>query len=93
MTPSSGSTPNSKSYAGSLTSVALTGIPPSSDAMAVRVSVRETVDDLPFVPELPGPTPADVESRLKAIEQTLQTLVVALLGASTRSTPVPDPRG
>jgi immune inhibitor A len=87
------STPNSRSYAGSPTSVALTGIPPASAAMTVHVAVRDEVEELPLVPELPGPTPADVESRLKAIEQTLQTLVVALLGASARSAPAPDRRG
>jgi immune inhibitor A len=86
-------TPNSRSYAGSPTSVALTDIPPSSPAMTVRVSVREAVEELPFVPALPGPVPADVESRLKAIEQTLQTLVVALLGASARSSAAAEPRG
>ena len=37
--------------------------------MTVRVSVRDAVDEQPFVPELPGPVPADVESRLKAIER------------------------
>jgi immune inhibitor A len=74
------STPDSRSYAGSPTSVALTGIPPSSAAMTVSVSVRDAVDEPPVVPELPGPTPADVESRLRAIEQTLPALVAALLG-------------
>ena len=87
------STPNSRSYAGSPTSVALTDIPPPSAAMTVRVSVRDAVEEQPFVPELPGPVPADVESRLKAIEQTLQALVVALLGASARTGAAPDPRG
>ena len=74
------STPNSKSYAGSPTSVAVTGIPASSAAMTVHVSVRDAVDEQPVVRELPGPTPSDVESRLRAMEQTLQTLVAALLG-------------
>ena len=74
------STPNSKSYAGSPTSVAMTSIPPSSAAMTVHVSVRDAVDEQPVVPELPGPAPSDVESRLRAMEQTLQALVVALLG-------------
>jgi len=74
------STPDSRSYAGSPTSVALTGIPPSSAAMTVQVGVRETVDEPPAVAELPGPTPADVERRLRAMEQTLQALVAALLG-------------
>jgi immune inhibitor A len=86
------STPNSRSYAGSPTAVAVTDIPGPSAAMTVHLAVRDAVDELPFVPQLPGPTPADVEARLKAIEQTLQALVVGLLGASARSAPAADPR-
>ena len=157
------STPDSKSYAGSNTCVAVTGIPPSATAMATHLSVRCAIqprknfkeikdqpkeikeikerlkegkeikegkelvkegpkevikegpkeqpkefkdgkeivenkftdtkfgENLPFDSGVSGgltaPAQPDTESRLAAIEQTLQALVAALGGASTAGWP------
>jgi immune inhibitor A len=81
------STPSSRSYAGSDTFVAVTGISPSSPAMHVHLNVKE---NRPLDPRfLGGGTPIhpDVESRLAAIEQTLQLLVAALGAGSSASPP------
>ena len=142
------STPNSKSHAGSNTFVAVTGIPPSSSAMPVHLSVKaisrpaknfkelkdgpkeikevkerikeikegkelikeqskefkerkEVVENKfsdnklgenrPFDPGFPsgpaGQTQPETESRLAAIEQTLQALVAALGGGAATTWP------
>lgn len=87
------STPSSKSYAGSPTHVAITGIPTAATAMTVHVGVREAVPEPPVLPE-PDPGPLDVESRLAAIERTLQGMAVALDGGVRPSGLSPaDPRG
>ena len=67
------SSPSSRSYAGSDTSVAVTDIPASSASMKVRLGVRATV-------RRPGDLAAaqpDLEDRLAAIEHMLQQLVRA----------------
>ena len=151
------STPDSKSYAGSNTFVAVTGIPPSSSAMSVHLSVKAATgrpvknfkelkdgpkeikeikerikegkeakelvkegakelikeqpkefkeqkevvenkfsdnklgENRPFVPGFPGgpagQTQPDAETRLAAIEQTLQALVAALGGGAATTWP------